>query len=174
MVFTTWANELGDSPLLWSEFHFMQCTRVPLLVMLPALASHWLELTTLTAVHAATSGALTGAALLQDAWSSDTRVGATSSQDEELSGAEDQISSAEASGSLVTAEAPWRAFLGTASLVFVAEWGDRSMLATIALGAAQSPVGAPDSLLPRRVGERYLSHVARAGLSINARVLCGM
>jgi putative Ca2+/H+ antiporter (TMEM165/GDT1 family) len=35
----------------------------------------------------------------------------------------------------------WWALVEVASLIFVAEWGDRSMLATIALGAAQSPAG---------------------------------
>lgn len=37
--------------------------------------------------------------------------------------------------------AGWASLLEVGSIVFLAEWGDRSMLATIALGAAQSPVG---------------------------------
>ncbi|CAG9460978.1 unnamed protein product [Pedinophyceae sp. YPF-701] len=39
------------------------------------------------------------------------------------------------------AKTPLGAFWDVASLIFVAEWGDRSMLATVALGAAQNPVG---------------------------------
>ena len=67
--------------------------------------------------------------------------GTASSVDEELEGAEEQISSAEREGRMVQ-ETPWQAFVGVASLIFLAEFGDRSMLATIALAAAQSPVGA--------------------------------
>lgn len=36
-----------------------------------------------------------------------------------------------------------RVLAQVATLVFVAEWGDRSMLATIVLAASQSPAGAP-------------------------------
>jgi putative Ca2+/H+ antiporter (TMEM165/GDT1 family) len=51
------------------------------------------------------------------------------------------VASAEKSGKISSHETRWQALLEVASLIFVAEWGDRSMLATIALGAAQSPFG---------------------------------
>ena len=51
------------------------------------------------------------------------------------------VKSAEEGGRIGAQRTPWQALLEVASLIFVAEWGDRSMLATIALGAAQSPLG---------------------------------
>ena len=58
---------------------------------------------------------------------------------------EEELEEAAAVVSKADAEASARGVLGglaqTFSLIFVAEWGDRSMLATIALGAAQNPVG---------------------------------
>lgn len=51
------------------------------------------------------------------------------------------VKSAEEGGKLAANETRLRALVEVSSLIFVAEWGDRSMLATIALGAAQSPLG---------------------------------
>ncbi|CAI5482117.1 unnamed protein product [Closterium sp. Yama58-4] len=56
----------------------------------------------------------------------------------ELAEAREFVEKAEAEKPVATnLEVFWEAF----SLIFLAEWGDRSMLATIALGAAQNPVG---------------------------------
>ncbi|GJP73170.1 hypothetical protein CLOP_g3906 [Closterium sp. NIES-67] len=56
----------------------------------------------------------------------------------ELAEAREFVEKAEAEKPVATTlEVFWEAF----SLIFLAEWGDRSMLATIALGAAQNPVG---------------------------------
>lgn len=73
----------------------------------------------------------------------------------------------------------WTIFAEVASLIFVAEWGDRSMLATVALGAAQSPVGVTlgavgghalatvlavlgGSLISRYISERMISIIGGA------------
>ncbi|KAI5070387.1 hypothetical protein GOP47_0014730 [Adiantum capillus-veneris] len=54
----------------------------------------------------------------------------------ELNEAEEVLKKAEVNQTSTPFEILWETF----SLVFLAEWGDRSMLATIALGAAQAPV----------------------------------
>lgn len=51
------------------------------------------------------------------------------------------VEAAEQGGKIHGRQSPGQVLLEVASLIFVAEWGDRSMLATIALGAAQSPLG---------------------------------
>eukprot|EP00898_Chlorokybus_atmophyticus_P005220 jgi/Chlat1/569/Chrsp103S08603 len=79
---------------------------------------------------------------LRDAWKMrQAKLIANSDKDEEsdeLAGAEQLVSEAE---SKLTSTSPWAVISETFGLIFLAEWGDRSMLATIALGASQSPVG---------------------------------
>lgn len=63
-----------------------------------------------------------------------------SGADEEMAEADEAVKAAEQGGK-VRRDSPIQAFIQVASLIFIAEWGDRSMLATIALGASQNPVG---------------------------------
>ena len=78
---------------------------------------------------------------------------------EELNEAEESISEAEESGGIRGKEtSSWRLLLEVSGLIFVAEWGDRSMLATIALGAAQSPLGV--------AGGAILGHVIATAIAV--------
>ncbi|KAI5058678.1 hypothetical protein GOP47_0026848 [Adiantum capillus-veneris] len=72
----------------------------------------------------------------------------------ELSEAEEVIKKSEVNKS----STPFEVFGETFSLVFLAEWGDRSMLATIALGAAQAPVGVATGAIA--------GHVIATGLAV--------
>ncbi|GIL50390.1 hypothetical protein Vafri_6616 [Volvox africanus] len=62
-----------------------------------------------------------------------------STSDDELADAESAVQQVE--GGKTKRQSPLSVFIEVATLIFLAEWGDRSMLATIALGAAQNPVG---------------------------------
>uniref|UniRef100_A0A803Q4B4 GDT1 family protein n=1 Tax=Cannabis sativa TaxID=3483 RepID=A0A803Q4B4_CANSA len=82
-----------------------------------------------------------GIKALKDAWdlpSSSTKSGDNSSPElDEYAEAEELVKEKASKRLSNPLEIIWKSF----SLVFFAEWGDRSMLATIALGAAQSPWG---------------------------------
>ncbi|KAL6745194.1 hypothetical protein V8C86DRAFT_70584 [Haematococcus lacustris] len=67
--------------------------------------------------------------------------GEASGADEELAEADEAVKAAEEGGRMRRGSSPVKAFMEVATLIFVAEWGDRSMLATVALGAAQNPFG---------------------------------
>lgn len=69
-----------------------------------------------------------GLKLLYDAWRMSPQVGCS----DELEAAEKAIAAAEAQRSYLT---PWAVMLEACSLVFVAEWGDRTQFTTIALAA---------------------------------------
>ena len=61
-----------------------------------------------------------------------------SSSDDELADAEEAVKEATSSGRVGSSSSrPFASLVEVAGLIFLAEWGDRSMLATIALGAAQ-------------------------------------
>ncbi|CAL5222510.1 g4884 [Coccomyxa viridis] len=58
----------------------------------------------------------------------------------EMESAQESLAEAEKSGSLGS-RAALQSLLQVGSIIFLAEWGDRSMLATVALGASHSPLG---------------------------------
>ena len=69
-----------------------------------------------------------------------TEAQPTGGSEDELADAQEAVQEAESSGK-VSSQSTWGSLVEVAGLIFLAEWGDRSMLATIALGAAQNPVG---------------------------------
>ncbi|KAH8964788.1 hypothetical protein BDL97_04G084300 [Sphagnum fallax] len=74
---------------------------------------------------------------IKSAWDLPSEIAGTQDEASELAEAEEFLKKTEAKKMITPFEVVTEAF----SLVFVAEWGDRSMLATVALGAAQSPWG---------------------------------
>ncbi|CAD7703973.1 unnamed protein product [Ostreobium quekettii] len=77
-----------------------------------------------------------GASMLRDAFGGGEEGG----EEGELADAREAVSRAEEAGAVGRGRSAWQAFLQVASLIFVAEWGDRSMLATIAMGATRNPL----------------------------------
>ncbi|GAQ79366.1 hypothetical protein KFL_000290160 [Klebsormidium nitens] len=79
---------------------------------------------------------------LRAAWLMPDEASVDEGEESELAAAEEVLKKQEAERtSKVNKLSVWEVLVESFSLVFLAEWGDRSMLATIALGAAQSPVG---------------------------------
>ncbi len=92
---------------------------------------------------------------------------------EELIEAEEQVGRAEKDGTIQKttgaargkSETTFQSFMEIAGLIFVAEWGDRSMLATIALGAAQSPLGVAGGAILGHTVATYIAVVGGAALA---------
>ncbi|KAJ7533290.1 hypothetical protein O6H91_13G041000 [Diphasiastrum complanatum] len=108
---------------------------------------------------------LFGARSIKSAWdlpsAVDTEENVTD-ETGELAEAQEFLKKSEAEKKLSTP----LAILGESfSLVFMAEWGDRSMLATIALGAAQSPFGVASGAIVGHVLATWLAVLGGAFLA---------
>jgi putative Ca2+/H+ antiporter (TMEM165/GDT1 family) len=66
---------------------------------------------------------------------------AATDEGEELGAAEESMEEAERTGKILAGERWFKSFWQAASIIFMAEWGDRSMLATIALAVHANPYG---------------------------------
>ena len=86
--------------------------------------------------------------------------------DEELEEAQESVKEAEKEGSISTRSTKLKSLVEVASLIFVAEWGDRSMLATIALGAAQNPLGVAGGAI---LGHAVATAIAVVGGAVMSR-----
>jgi putative Ca2+/H+ antiporter (TMEM165/GDT1 family) len=103
-----------------------------------------------------------GIRTIKDAW--ETEEGG---EGEELVGAKDSVDAAEASGR-ISGTTTWQAFVQVATLIFLAEWGDRSMLATIVLAVSQSPVGVATGAI---VGHAVATLIAVVGGAFASKYL---
>ena len=91
---------------------------------------------------------------------------------DELIEAEEQVGKAEKDGTIQSstsaspqAQTTFQSLVEIAGLIFVAEWGDRSMLATIALGAAQSPLGVAGGAILGHTVATFIAVVGGAALA---------
>ncbi|KAL8478419.1 hypothetical protein ACS0TY_030355 [Phlomoides rotata] len=106
-----------------------------------------------------------GLKAIKDAWdmpSSVAKTGETGNQESDEFAEAEELVKEKASVKLSNPlEVVWKSF----SLVFFAEWGDRSMLATIALGAAQSPWGVASGAIVGHLIATFIAILGGAFLS---------
>ncbi|XP_073155391.1 protein PAM71-homolog, chloroplastic-like [Henckelia pumila] len=102
---------------------------------------------------------------IKDAWDLPSKVAETDDQSnkesDEFAEAEELVKEKASNHLSNPLEVLWKSF----SLIFFAEWGDRSMLATIALGAAQSPWGVAGGAIAGHLLATLIAIVGGAFLS---------